>query len=57
MTFVMQAFGVGKLVLVRVSHISFRFYHQGSIAGWKKAVGDKISAGDILCDIQTVRAL
>lgn len=29
---------------------------QGQIAGWKKNVGDEISAGDILCDIQTDKA-
>jgi len=29
---------------------------QGSIAAWKMKVGDKISAGDILCDIQTDKA-
>jgi len=29
---------------------------EGSIAGWKKAVGEKINAGDILCDIQTDKA-
>jgi len=29
---------------------------EGSVAGWKKKVGEKISAGDILCDIQTDKA-
>jgi pyruvate dehydrogenase E1 component beta subunit len=29
---------------------------QGQVAGWKMAVGDKVSAGDILCDIQTDKA-
>lgn len=29
---------------------------EGSISEWKKNVGDKVSAGDILCDIQTDKA-
>ena len=28
---------------------------QGNIAEWKKAEGDEVSAGDILCSIETVR--
>merc|ERR1719183_2149815 len=29
---------------------------QGSIAVWKMKVGDKVSAGDVLCDVQTDKA-
>lgn len=29
---------------------------QGQVAGWKMKEGDKVSAGDILCDIQTDKA-
>ena len=30
---------------------------QGNIAKWRKKEGDKVSAGDILCEIETVRDL
>jgi pyruvate dehydrogenase E2 component (dihydrolipoamide acetyltransferase) len=31
-------------------------FTQGSIAVWKVKVGDKVSAGDVLCDVQTDKA-
>ena len=30
---------------------------QGNIAKWRKKEGDKVSAGDILCEIETVHEL
>eukprot|EP00959_Pyramimonas_sp_CCMP1952_P252457 5274733-Pyramimonas_sp.AAC.2 len=43
------------IVQTLAKHFVVGEHVKGSIAGWKKNVGDKINAGDILCDIQTVR--
>ena len=36
-------------------HFLHLFLLQGNIVSWKKAEGDKVIAGDVLAEIETVR--